>query len=552
MFADMALLNGKIVTLDPGESIAAAVAVKFGRILAVGSVDDINPLIGSRTRVIELNGRTVIPGLIESHCHPTSSEGIQRVMGVIDASQEAGVRSINDIKAKIAEQAKRKPKGEWINVVKEDDSKLIEGRHPTKWELDEAAPDHPVMVTTVGGHFAIVNSVAFKQAGVTKESPDPKAGDMTKAGKRLGRDGRFGKDPRTGELTGWIYEGATQLLQPIRFGREPTFDECVEGIQWMLKQYAAAGLTCAVDGGINNANTIRALQELRNRGSLPIRMRMDVRYELMDHFIALGISQGFGDDMLKITGLKIIADGAISARTAWVAEPYLHIPNYYGDPAITREELTSVLMKGCKKGYRFHCHANGERAIELFLDVIEDAQEKYPRNCPRDRIIHCTVVTPEIVSRIKKIGVLPTIFGSYPYYHGDKLIPAFGEERLERMFAARWFLDAGIKVAAHSDHSASPFPPLMGIHSLVNRTTKAGKPIGQSQRISVIEALKLYTIYAAYQSFDEETLGSIEVGKHADMVVLGKDILTIPPETIIDIPIETTIVGGNIVYYREA
>jgi predicted amidohydrolase YtcJ len=279
---------------------------------------------------------------------------------------------------------------------------------------------------------------------------------------------------------------------------------------------------------------------------------MDVRYELMDHFIALGISQGFGNDMLKMTGLKITADGAVSARTAWVAEPYLHRPNYYGDPAITREELTSVMMKGCANDYRFHCHANGEQAINLFLDVLEAVEEKHPRKDPRDRIIHCTVVTPEIVSRIKRLRVLPTLFGSYPFYHGDKLLPAFGEARLERMFAARWFLDAGIKVSAHSDHSASPFPPLMGIHSLVNRTTKAGKPIGQSQRISVMEALKLYTIHAAYHSFDENTLGSIETGKHADMVVLGKDILTVPPETIINIPIDTTIVGGKIVYQREA
>jgi predicted amidohydrolase YtcJ len=159
-------------------------------------------------------------------------------------------------------------------------------------------------------------------------------------------------------------------------------------------------------------------------------------------------------------------------------------------------------------------------------------------------------VTPELVERIRALGILPTIFGAYPYYHGDKLIPAFGEERLERMFAARSFIDAGVKVTAHSDHSASPFPPLMGIHALVNRTTKAGRPIGRSQRVSVTEALKLYTVNAAYQQFDEERLGSIEVGKLADMVVLGEDILTVPPDRIIDIPIDMTVVDGEIIYSR--
>lgn len=182
---------------------------------------------------------------------------------------------------------------------------------------------------------------------------------------------------------------------------------------------------------------------------------------------------------------------------------------------------------------------------------MEEAQTKFPRDDPRNRVIHCTVVNPQIIKRIKKLGILPTIFGPYPYYHGDKLLPAFGEERLEWMFAARSFLDAGIKIAAHSDHSAAPYPPLMGIHALVNRITKAGKPIGRSQKITVIEALKLYTINGAYQAFDEERLGSIEPGKLADMVVLGEDTLTVPVETILDIPVDMTIIEGKTVFSRE-
>jgi len=255
--------------------------------------------------------------------------------------------------------------------------------------------------------------------------------------------------------------------------------------------------------------------------------------------------------MLKVCAVKITADGAISARTAAVAEPYLHRPNYYGELAITKEELRNIVMEGYPQGYRFAIHANGERAINMALDVLEEAQEKYPRRDARNKIIHCTVVTPEIVSRMKKLGILPTIFGPYPYYHGDKIMPAFGADRLERMFAARSFLDAGIRVSAHSDHTASPYPPLMGIHALVNRRTAKGLPIGTSQKISVMEAIKLYTINAAYQGFEDDLSGSIEPGKFADMTVLGGDILTARPETIKDIPIDMTIVSGTAVYQKK-
>ncbi|UCE14334.1 MAG: amidohydrolase family protein, partial [Candidatus Heimdallarchaeota archaeon] len=176
----------------------------------------------------------------------------------------------------------------------------------------------------------------------------------------------------------------------------------------------------------------------------------------------------------------------------------------------------------------------------------------YPRPDPRNRDIHCTVINPEIIQRIKELEILPTIFGPYVYYHGDKLIPAFGEERLEWMFAARSFLDANVIISAHSDHPCAPYPPLMAIHGLVNRLTKSGKPIGQSQKITVMEALKLYTINAAFHSFDEDILGSIEEGKLADLVVLGEDILTVKPEHIMNIPIEMTLVDGKIVYKRDS
>jgi predicted amidohydrolase YtcJ len=532
LYADLVLLNGKIVTVDEKDSVEEAVAVKFGRILAVGKNDEIRNMVGEGTEVIDLGGMTVIPGLIDSHCHIVSS-GARRAMSV-DLSEEAGVRSFADIQMRLAERAKTTPRGEWVTGYKEDDSKLSEKRHPTRWDLDEASTEHPILISTVGGHFSVANSLAFERAGVTKDTPDPVGG-------------RFDRDPETGEMTGGLHETAIGVIRP-EGQEEPTREQAREGAREILRECASVGLTCVYD--MVRKPEIRAVLDLKNRGELPIRVRMDMTIELFPELEKLGIYRGLGDDWVRLCGLKFFFDGAISARTAAVSEPYLNRPAFYGVMATTKEIATKTLTEAYEAGYRISAHANGDRAIAMYLDIMEELQAKYPRKDPRNRDIHCTVVNPELVQRIKMVGILPTIFGPYPYYHGDKLIPAFGEKRLEWMFAARSFLDAGVRVTAHSDHSAAPFLPLMGIHALVNRTTKSGRPIGQSQRVSVIEALRLYTMNAAYQSFDEDRLGSIEAGKLADMVVLGEDILTIQSEKIINIPIEMTIIDGKVVHKR--
>jgi hypothetical protein len=531
--ADLVLLNCKVVTMDDVESIAEAVAVKYGRIAFVGSNEGAEGLVGDETEVMDLGGRTVIPGLIDSHGHIVREGAVREIL--VDLSEEAGVHSIADLQARLAARAAETPKGEWVTGYQEDDSKLAEKRHPTRWDLDGATEDHPVFLSTVGGHFSIANSLAFEMAGVSKDTPDPVGG-------------RFDRDSETGEVTGGLHETAIQVVRPGG-PVEPTREESFSGAKTILEECASLGLTCVYD--TVRRSEIRAVLDLKNRGVLPIRVRMDVSVDHYKELEAAGIYRGLGDDWARICGLKFFFDGAISARTAAVTEEYLNKPGFYGVFATTREIATETIMGAYAEGYRISAHANGDAAIAMYLDIMEEAQERYPREDPRNRDIHCTVITPELVERIKSLGILPTIFGPYPYYHGDKLLPAFGEERLERMFAARSFLDAGVKIAAHSDHPCAPYPPLMALHALVNRTTKGGNPIGRSQRVSVLEALRLYTVNAAYQQFDEDRLGSIEEGKLADMVVLGRDILTVPPEEIIDIPVDVTIVDGRVVYRRE-
>ena len=435
MKADLILRSGKIITVDGNETIAEAVAVKYGRIIAVGSDKKIDAYVGSSTKVIDLKKRTVIPGLMDSHSH-IAREGESR-MNLVDLSQEAGIRNIKDIQDRLKDRADATPMGSWVFGYQEDDSKLVEKRHPTRWELDVASRDHPISISTVGGHFSVLNSKAYEMAGVTKETPDPVGG-------------KYDRDAN-GELTGGAHEKSLNVLIP-KEAKEPTDEQSYEGAKTILSECASVGLTCVYD--TVDRPQIRALIDLNTRGELPIRMRMDATIDLFPQLNAAGVHQMFGDDMLRLCGLKFFFDGAISARTAAVTEPYLDKPGFYGVMATTKEIAEETLERAYAAGYRISSHANGDRAIAMYLDILEKLQAKYPREDPRNRDIHCTVITKDLVARIKRLKIFPTIFGPYPYYHGDKLLAPFGEERLERMFAARTFLDAGVRLAAHSDHHA--------------------------------------------------------------------------------------------------
>lgn len=272
-----------------------------------------------------------------------------------------------------------------------------------------------------------------------------------------------------------------------------------------------------------------------------------IGYFEIDDFIERGIKTGDGDEWVRIGGMKLTCDGSISERTARLSKPYIGRPNDYGIIVMDEEELYDHAIKAQKADWQIGIHANGDVGIEKSLSVFEKIQREHPRNDPRFRLEHCTVINDEILKRIKKLNVIPNPFSTYVYFHGEKMV-AYGKDRLENMFAVRSFLDAGINVTQTSDYPPGPFEPMMAIQSSVTRTDMSGNVWGASQKISVEEALKVGTINGAYASYEEHIKGSLEINKLADLVVLDEDPTQIEPDKIIDIKIERTMVNGNWVY----
>ncbi|MDA0745860.1 MAG: amidohydrolase [bacterium] len=522
---EMVIVNGNVITVDEGYPQAEAVAIAGGRFVAVGSTEEIRALAEAETEVVDVGGKTVIPGLIDAHLHVLSS-GIRHVMAV-----DCDLRSIGEIRDALRERAKITPAGEWVQGFKFDDTKTVESRFLNKADLDAVSTEHPVFVSHRAGHVYYVNSRAFERAGVDRNTPDPPGG-------------KYERDPKTGELTGVVMERAAGIFRADMPVVQP--EDRREGLRLICSMFNAAGLT-SVHDAIVSTEDLETYQEGMVDGDLTLRVNTLVWYT---HFEALrnaGIRRGFGNEMLRISGIKMIADGAIAGRTAWMSEPYEGSTDDYGIQVMSPEELEPLVEEVHRTGFQVCVHANGDAAIEMVLTAYEKAMAAYPRPDSRHRVEHCTLVTPSILKRMKKLDCIATPFCTYVYYHGEKM-KYYGEERLQRMFAQRSFIDAGIVSTGATDYVPGPFEPLMGIQSCVTRRDSTGKAWGENQKISVEEALKLYTLNGAYASFEEDIKGSITPGKLADLVVLGEDLTAVDPEGIKDISVEMTMVGGRVVY----
>jgi len=388
-----------------------------------------------------------------------------------------------------------------------------------------------VVVAHRGGHTGYVNSLALAQIGAAKGMPDPPGG-------------RFERDAN-GELNGRVADKALGAVLS-KIPDELTRDDHRRGVALISKLYASHGITSACEADCTPAG-LQAYQDARDAGELRYRVycHMDVAY--LDRYVAAGLHTGFGDSMVRIGGIKQFADGSISERTAWLAEPYIGIANYTGVEIGTRELLYQNSREAWEAGFQLATHANGERAIDRILGVYEQLQRDSPRRDPRFRIEHCTVVTPELVARIRAVGAIPIPFAGYVNFHGD-VLHFYGDERTNRMFAYRSFIDAGLRPPSSSDYTASPPAPMLWLYSETTRRDPTGHVWGERQRITLQEALRSATLDGAYASFEEHDKGSIEPGKLADLVVLEQDPLAVPADQWLDIKVLRTMLGGNWVY----
>jgi predicted amidohydrolase YtcJ len=525
---EVILYNGNIITINDRQPRAEAVAIADGRFLAVGSNEKVQALATGKTKKTNLEGQTVVPGFIDAHTHPAEA-GLMHLRQV-----DCDLRSIAEIQRAIRERASKTPAGEWVLGFKYDDTKTTDGRALTGKDLDAAAPQHPVYISHRGGHTAYVNALAYKRAGVSEDIPDPPGG-------------RFDRDPKTGKLNGRISERATEVFDkaiPASYSR----DDYREAVKLISKMMSRAGITSAHDAwGVHDY--LRGYQDAHDAGELSTRIYCLIHYKEVDRMLAAGIRTGFGNEWVRIGGMKMVADGSISERTAWLSQSYVGRPNDFGIQVMSEQELYDNGRKAHEADWQIGTHANGDRAIDMVLRVYERLQRGRPRRDPRFRLEHCTVVNDSLVQRIKALGAIPTPFAAYVYYHGEKM-REYGPERLDHMFALRSFLDAGVRVAPGSDYPPGPFEAMMALQSGVTRIDMNGNVWGSKQRITIEEALRVQTLHGAYASFEEHEKGSIQQGKLADLVVLGRDPLHEDPLALVKIPIARTMVGGSWVFER--
>jgi predicted amidohydrolase YtcJ len=475
---------------------------------------------------VDLGGKTVLPGFIDAHSHPAEA-GLSHLRMV-----DCDLRSIADILKALRERAAKTPPGEWVLGFKYDDTKTTEGRPLSLQDLDAALPDHPVLVQHRGGHTAWTNSLALMLAKLDDKTLDPPGG-------------KYDRDPATGHLTGHVREhgrDAFEKVIPSNFTR----DDHREGVKLITKMMTRTGVTSVTDA-MGTPDDLRAYQDAREAGQLTMRIYCHIYQAYMDQMLAAGVKTGLGDEWVRVGAQKMICDGSISERTARLSQPYIGRPDDFGIIVTPEEELYQQARKAHAAGWQLGTHANGDVGIDITLRVYERLQKEMPRADARYRFEHCTVVNDGLVQRIKALGAIPTPFSTYAYYHGEKM-KEYGPERVNHMFALRSFIDAGIRPTQASDYPPGPFEPMMALQSEVTRTDMKGNVWGPQQKITLEEAIRVGTINGAYASYEEKLKGSIEAGKLADLVVLGRDVFREDPYNIINIPIERTMVGGKWVW----
>lgn len=536
-YADLILTNGVVITMENDGREVGAVAVESGRIVFVGDNEEAKSLAGPETEIIDLKGRTLLPGFIESHMHPFLLA--HNLLGV-DCGGE-NTKSIGRMLKALEEKVKVTPKGEWIKGFGWDDSKFEEKRNPSRQELDKVSPDHPVVLTRNCVHIAVANSLALKLSGIDKDTPDPEGGHIQ-------------KNPETGELTGILQERAMEMLPVVSYSPA----QMKRGMELALKILAQNGVTTIGDMSAQPEG-FRIYQQLQKENLLTARIRLwpvaettIVGEGMLDDLCAVGIESGFGDDMIRIQGVKYVLDGVVSGKTAAVTEPFYKSSATGIIFCEDKDKMVKSVQKAFQNGLRVSIHAIGDRAIEFALNVVEEARAGMDITGMRNRIEHCTLPTGEQLGRVKNLGLIVGSSFAFLYALGEAFLNALGPERVKGAFPQKSYQDMGIVAPGNTDCPVCDVNPMLAMYGAVTRKSFLGNSLGEEQRVDPMEALRTYTTYAAYSTFEEDKIGSIKEGKLADLVVLDKNPLSVDPEEIKNIEVVMTIMNGKIVWKSDA
>ncbi|WP_156290596.1 amidohydrolase [Oceanobacillus salinisoli] len=524
-------IDGEIITVNGHNQIAEAVAVKGNKIIAVGSNEEILKLKDKQSEIIDLNKKTLIPGLIDSHLHITMY-GTNCVS--ISCKSEA-INSIEDLLQELKNQANQTPKGQWIRAWGYNENSISDQRFPTKDELDAVTTDHPIIITRTCGHISVVNSQAFKIANIDKNTPDPEGG-------RIDRN-------TAGDLTGLLIENAhMKMFATITFSA----DELTNAHEIASRQFAEKGITSIHDATGYGLSNLRALQSDCKNGVVKQRVYAMVgalsdAQNVVKHMVNAGIFTGLGDEKFRIGPVKLFLDGSSSGPTVWTRDPYTNDPENYGIHYFSQEEVDELFIPAHEKGWQITAHAQGDAAIDMLLNTIEKANELHPRKNTRHRIEHAGIAAPDLIERMKEQGVVPIPNPAFLYEYGDGYAKNYGE-RATNMYPMGDYKKANIPAAIASDCPVTDFNPMRGIHAAVTRKSSSGQVIGEDKTVSLLEAIRMYTLNGAYASFEEDTKGSIEPGKLADLVLLDRTITKSNIDDIPEVQVEWTMIDGEIVY----
>jgi len=509
--ADLVLYNANVLTVNRSWPVAEVVAVKDGRIVWVGGKAGLDRFEGRR---IDCEGRTVAPGFNDAHLHIFAYAS---ALLSVDCSP-ASVSSISDIQARIRQQAERTPPGTWIKAAGYNDFYLAERRHPTRHDLDIAAPHHPVKLSHRSQHACVLNSLGLSLAGISIETPEPPGGLID-------------REPETGEPSGLLFGMnsyiSDNVIPPL------SEQELNEGIKLANRSFLSLGITSVQDATASNGFAEwQTLKRLKDSGELVPEVCMMFSMDSLDDFRERGMGAGFSNMGLRLGMVKLAVDEA------------------RGELNPSQEELNQAVIRAHEAGFQVAIHAIEENTVEAAATALEYCRSRFPEASRRHRVEHCSECPPELLRRLSKADAVVVTQPAFIYYSGERYSQTVPERQLPWLYRIRSFLESGLRPAASSDCPVVTPDPLVGIYAAATRRSENGQVLSPEEAVTPMQALEMYTLGGAYASFEEGLKGSIEIGKVADLVILSADPAAVPPEEIKEIRVEKTIIDGRVVWER--